>query len=115
MFESIVTIGDKLHVATRPGFAGDARRHFMGEVVGNTGSLCELDGRAVVRESDGGAWNRLPERRRRILSLADANHVVHRIPRDVDLDALTYEPSGDGIVITDGKEFGLTLTGTGEG
>lgn len=109
MFESIVTIGDKLHVATRPGFEGDARRHFMGTVVGNTGSLCELEGYAVFRHAGRAEWIRDPEPRKRIFSLAEAGHVVNRVPRSVAIDELHFDHVDGELVLTDGKKFELSL------
>ena len=109
MFESVVTIGDKLHVVTRRRFEGDVRRHFVGEVVGNTGSLCELKGYAMVRDDAAGEWIRRPERRHRILSLAEAGHVVNRIPREVDVEDLHYEHVDGELMVTDGKQFELNL------
>jgi hypothetical protein len=109
MFESVVTIGDKLHVITRRLFDGDLRRHFMGEVVGNTGSLVELEGYVVVFDEGSGEWVRLPETRRRVFSLAEAGHVVNRVPRGVEIDKLMYERIDGELLVTDGREFELNI------
>ena len=109
MFESIVTIGDKLHVITRRQFEGDVRRHFMGEVIGNTGSLVELEGVTMVCDDGRGDWTRRSETRKRIFSLAEAGHVVNRIPRSVEIDMLMYERIEGELLVTDGKEFELNI------
>lgn len=109
MFESVVTIGDKLHVITRRLFENDMARHFMGEVVGNTGSLCELEGYVMVFVPGQGEWVRRPERRRRIFSLAEAGHIVNRLPRSVEIDGLLYERIDGELLVTDGKEFELNI------
>jgi len=109
MFESIVTIGDKLHVITRRQFEGDLRRHFMGAVIGNTGSLVELEGLAMIYNEGSGEWIRQPETRRRIFSLAEAGHVVNRMPRSVEIDQLMYERIDGELLVTDGKEFELNI------
>ena len=109
MFESIVTIGDKLHVLTRPLFEGDLSGHFVGAVVGNTGSLCELEGFAIAYDAGRREWLRQEEVRRRIVSLADAGHVVTRLPRDIEIDDLHYDRVNGELLLTDGKEFELNL------
>ena len=109
MFESIVTIGDKLHVITRRAFEDDVRRHFMGEVVGNTGTLCELEGHAVVFDAGRNEWIRQPELRKRIVSLAEAGHIVNRIPRSVDLGRLEYRFVDGELVVGDGADFELNI------
>jgi hypothetical protein len=109
MFESVVTIGDKLHVITRRQFEGDVRRHFIGEVIGNTGSLVELEGIAMVFSEGSNEWTRQPETRKRIFSLAEAGHVVNRVPRDVEIDMLMYERIDGELLVTDGKEFELNI------
>lgn len=109
MFESVVTIGDKLHVITRRQFDGDVRRHFMGEVIGNTGSLVELEGVVMVFNEGSNEWIRQPETRRRIFSLGEAGHVVNRIPREAEIDQLMYERIDGELLVTDGKEFELNI------
>lgn len=110
MFESIVTIGDKLHVVTRRLFEGDVSSHFMGAVVGNTGSLCELEGYAVVFDAGRREWIRRPDVRKRVYSLAEAGHVVTRLPRSIDIEDLHYERRDGELLLTDGMEFELNLS-----
>ena len=109
MFESVVTIGDKLHVITRRLFEDDVRRHFMGEVIGNTGSLCELQGYVIIYDTGRAEWVRQPELRKRIFSLADAGHIVNRIPRSVEVDNLHYEVIDGELLLTDDREFELNI------
>lgn len=109
MFEAVATIGDKLHVITRRLFENDVPRHFVGEVVGNTGELCELKGYAMVFDPDRGEWIRRPELRHRILSLAEAGHIVNRVPRSVEIDDLLYERIDGELLVTDGKDFELNI------
>ena len=113
MFESIVTIGDKLHVYTRSLFEGDLSSHFVGAVVGNTGSLCELEGHAMTFDAGRREWTRQDGVRRRIFSLAEAGLVVTRLPRDVEVDLLYYDRVDGELLLTDGKEFELNLSELG--
>ncbi len=113
MFESVVTIGDKLHVFTRSLFEGDVSGHFVGAVVGNTGSLCELEGHAMMFDAGRRDWIRQEGSRRRIFSLAEAGHVVTRLPRDVEVDELYYDRVDGELLLTDGKEFELNLSELG--
>ena len=109
MFESVVTVGDKLHVITRRLFEGDLRRHFMGTVVGNTGEICELEGHVVLFHAARNEWVRRPDTRRRILSLSDGGHVVNRIPRSVEIGDLEYRMVEGELVVTDGDTFELNI------
>ena len=109
MFESVVTVGDKLHLITRRLFEGDVRRHFVGTVVGNTGQLCELEGYVIVYDESLGEYRRQDGLRRRIFSLAEVGHIVNRVPRDVEIDELEYRMLEDGLVVTDGKDFELNI------
>ncbi|HSM08102.1 MAG TPA: hypothetical protein VLA33_03700 [Gemmatimonadota bacterium] len=113
MFESVVTIGDKLHVFTRSLFEGDVSGHFVGAVVGNTGSLCEVEGHAMMFDAGRREWVRQEGIRRRIFSLAEAGHVVTRLPRDVEVDDLYYDRVDGELLLTDGKEFELNLSELG--
>lgn len=109
MFESVVTVGDKLHVITRRAFDGDVRRHFVGEVMGNSDTLCELEGYAILFDAGRNEWIRLPELRRRILSLSEAAHIVNRVPRAVVIADLDYRIIDGELVVTDGAEFELNI------
>lgn len=70
MSTEVLEVGDKLHIITRRLFEADARRHFVGEVIGISGQLQEVRGYAFVFNRGTNEYKRRPELRTRIFSLA---------------------------------------------
>ena len=106
----IIKPGDKLHVITRRAFAEDIRRHFVGEVFGATEAAVLAKGYDFVLSTARNEFFRRPERRTRIVSLIDAGNVINVIPRDVNLDSLTYRyTDSHRLVVTDGDSFQLDI------
>jgi len=106
---SVVAVGDKLHIITRRFFEDETRRHFAGEVASTSDGLYELRGYAFVFHSGDNEYRRRPDPRVRIFSLADAGHIVNKIPRDVDIAALEYRVVDGRLAITDGRNFALDI------
>ena len=109
MSEEIIQSGDKLHVITRRLFPDDLRRHFVGEVSKAIGHMCVLQGYAYIFHSSTNEYRRRPERRTRIFSLAEANHIVNMLPRELDLASLEYRTIDGRLVVTDMKGFSLDI------
>ena len=109
MAESIVVPGDKLHVMTRRLFEQDIRRHFAGVVIAVAEDLCELEGYAFILRPMSNEFRRRPELRHRILSLAQADHIVNKIPREVEIKALEYRLLDRRLCVTDGAGFTLDI------
>jgi hypothetical protein len=109
MSDRVVQSGDKLHIITRRLFEGDLRRHFVGEVVGASDDLVELRGYTFVFNPGTNEYQKRPELRKRILSLADSGHIVNRIPRDASIDSLEYRTVDHRLVVTDKKGFSLDI------
>ena len=109
MSDHIVVPGDKLHIITRRRFREDLRSHFAGEVISAQGAFCEIEGHAFVLHTGVNEFRRRPGVRTRFLSLADAGHIVNRIPRDVDLSSLQYRIVDKRLVVTDDGEFALDI------
>lgn len=105
----VVQIGDKLHIMTRRLFEDDIHRHFVGAVLATSETLTELRGHTFVFQESTGGYVRLPEERTRIFSLGDAGHIVNKIPKQVDVDAVFYKLVDNHLVITDGT-FSLPVT-----
>ena len=106
----ILEPGTKLHVITRRNFEEDLRRHFAGEVMRATDMTAMVRGYAFVFSTTRNEFTRRPERRTRVISLADAGNIINVIPRDVDLEALTYAYSENRrLTVTDGKDFLLDI------
>ena len=109
MSERTIAPGDKLHIMTRRLFPDDLRRHFAGEVISTTDGLCELQGNTFVFHPATNKYQRRTQLRTRIFSLADANHIVNKLPRDVDIKSLEYRTVDERLVVTDMKSFSLDV------
>jgi hypothetical protein len=109
MIDSIVAVGDKLHVITRRRWEDDLRRHFAGTVVATSGDLCELEGYVFVFDSPRNEYRRQPDVRRRILAVSDADYIVNRVPRQADLSLMVYHVVDGELVATTGPEFELNI------
>jgi len=102
--------GDVLLVITRRLFDNDVRRHFVGRVVGRSGSCVRLDGYAFVFDSSSSRFVKRPDRRHRLFDVGDSGHVVNVLPRTVSPDEVRYQVDGGGsLVVTDGDRFRLDM------
>jgi hypothetical protein len=72
MADSVLAVGEKLHIMTRRLFADDAHPHFVGEVSAVAGSLFKADGYAFVFDSGTNSYLKHPQIRTRLFSLSDA-------------------------------------------
>lgn len=109
MSESIVRIGDKLHIITRRLFERDIRRHFVGEVKDVSQDLCEVRGYAFVFNSATNEYKRRQDTRTRLLALGEAGLIVHKIPQEVAIESIEYRFLEKRLVITDRKDFILDI------
>jgi hypothetical protein len=109
MIDSIVNVGDKLHIITRRQFEDDLRRHLVGMVTVVTGDLYEIEGYAFVFDSGRNEYRRQPELRRRILGLSESAYIVNRIPSSVDIAAVEYRLVDGELVATSGSDFELNI------
>ena len=109
MAEGVIEIGDKLHIMTRRLFAEDIRRHFAGEITAVSELLIEMHGYTFIFNTSVNEYRRLPETRTRIFSLGNAGHIINKVPRDVDLDSLSYQIVEQRLVVTDKRSFSLAV------
>jgi hypothetical protein len=109
MSTDAVVLGDKVHIITRRLFPEDLRRHFVGEVVGRTDDLFRLQGYAFVFNPGTGEYRRRQDLRNRIVSFSDAGHIVTKLPRDMNVDALEYKAVDGRLVVTDSRGFSLDI------
>ena len=106
----VIGEGDKVHVITRRLFPEDVRRHFAGEVKAVDGALVRVEGYVFVFDNARNEWSKRPEKRLRILSLADSGHIVKVIPSEVVLDELRYKLSAEKhLTVSDGRLFSLDI------
>jgi hypothetical protein len=105
----ILEQGEKVHITERRYFADDLRRHLAGEVVGCTEQAVRGKGYVWVFDTVSG-FVRKPEKRERILSLAD-RLTINVLPPEADLDAMKYvDTPQQGLVVTDETTFSLEIT-----
>ncbi|HEY8156463.1 MAG TPA: hypothetical protein VII72_20195 [Myxococcota bacterium] len=107
--ESVLTVGDRLHVATRRLFASDVHDHFFGEVTAVSDVNFRIVGRAFVYDPTTNTYVNHPDIRTRLFSLADTARDFMVLPRKVDVDKVRYEITEGRLLLVDGKGFELEI------
>jgi hypothetical protein len=106
----VIHEGEILHVITRRVFDNDARRHFVGRVIGASNGLVRLEGHAFVYHSGDNRFQKHKERRTRIIDAGDAGHIVNVLPAELDIEKIHYGLDDERhLVITDGDSFELDI------
>ena len=102
--------GNKVHIMVRRQFEKDLRRHFVGEVLEVTGLLARVEGYAFVLETPSNQYVRRPDKRVRIIGLADSGNIIIVLPPEANLEQVKYVRSKDNhLTVTDGKSFALDI------
>jgi hypothetical protein len=114
MADSVLAVGEKLHIMTRRLFADDVHPHFVGEVSAVAGSLFKAEGYSFVFDSGTNSYVKHPQIRTRLFSLSDAGHVITVIPHGVDLNSLEYRVVSGRLAITDSRGFSLEINEFGQ-
>ena len=114
MADSVLAVGEKLHIMTRRLFADDVHPHFVGEVSAVSGPLFKAHGYAFVFDSGTNSYVKHPQTRTRVFSLSDAGHIITVIPQEVDLNSLEYHVVSGRLAITDGRGFSLEINEYGQ-
>jgi hypothetical protein len=109
MAEKILDTGDKLHIMTRRLFEDDIRRHFVGEVKAVDHELVAVHGYTFIFNTGINEYRRLPEKRTRIFSVADAGNIVNKLPVETDVEKVGYRVLGDRLVVTDDQDLCLSI------
>jgi hypothetical protein len=112
--DSVLAVGDKLHIMTRRLFADDVHPHFVGEISAVAGPLFRAQGYSFVFDSGTNSYVKHPEARTRLFSLSDAGHIISVIPREVDLNSLQYRLVAGRLAITDSRGFSLEINEFGQ-
>jgi len=112
--DSVLAVGDKLHIMTRRLFADDVHPHFVGEVSAVAGPLFRAEGFSFVFDSGTNSYVKHPEARTRLFSLSDASHIINVIPQEVDLDSLQYRIVAGSLAIIDSRGFSLEINEFGQ-
>ena len=112
--DSVLAVGDKLHIITRRLFADDVHPHFVGEISAVTGQIFRVKGSSFVFDSGTNSYVRHPEARTRLFSLSDAGYIINAIPQEVELNSLQYRIVDGRLEITDSRGFSLEINEFGQ-
>jgi hypothetical protein len=112
--DSVLAVGDKLHIMTRRLFADDVHPHFVGEVSAVAGPLFRAEGFSFVFDSGTNSYVKHPKLRTRLFSVSDAGHIITMIPQEVDLNTLEYRRVSGRLAITDSRGFSLEINEFGQ-
>jgi hypothetical protein len=106
----LISEGEKIHVIARRNFDNDVRRHFVGEVRSVGAAAMRVEGYTFIFDQVNNYYIRQPDKRIRIIALADSGNIITVIPRDINLDALIYRHTQDNrVVMTDGSDYCLDI------
>jgi hypothetical protein len=112
--DSVLAVGEKLHIMTRRLFADDVHPHFVGEISAVAGPLFKARGCSFVFDSGTNSYVKHPSARTRLFSLSDAGYIITVIPQEVDLNSLEYRIVSGRLAITDGREVSLEINEFGQ-
>jgi len=106
----VLKIGEKVHIMVRRAFAGDLRRHFVGEIKEVGDYAIRVDGYSFIFDEGINEYFRKPEIRTQIFSLIDARILINVILSSTVIEKVTYRMSEDNrLIITDGENFELDI------
>ena len=114
MGDSILAVGEKLHIMTRRFFTDDVHLHFVGEISAVAGPLFKAQGYSFVFDSGTNSYVKHPKLRTRLFSVSDAGHIITMIPQEVDLNTLEYRLVSGRLAITDSRGFSLEINEFGQ-
>jgi len=101
--------GDKVLVAHRRLFRGDAAHYFAGTVVAYEAGLVKVTGHSYVRDPVTGGMIEKSEPRTKVLALASGTLMVYQLPSATALESLTFTWDKGRVTAIDGKGFEMNL------
>ena len=114
MQESLLSVGQKLHIISRKRFREDVCPHFAGTVRSASGPLFSAHGYRFVFDSGTNSYIKHDEACTRYFSISDSGYIVTEIPQEVDLEALVYRTVSGRLAITDERGFSLQINEFGQ-
>lgn len=106
----ILEEGETIHVIVRRAFADDLRRHFLGKVTETNGVLARVEGYVFVLDTTVSQYVKRPDKRIRIVGLADASNIITVLPAEANLEKAEYIRSQQKkLTLTDGETFTLEI------
>ena len=101
--------GDKVLVAHRRLFRGDAAHYFAGRVDAYDAGLVKVTGHSYVRDPVTGGMIEKTEPRTKILALASGTLIVYQLPDATVLDRLEFKWEDGRVSASDGNGFMMNL------
>jgi hypothetical protein len=106
----LLELGEKIHLMVRRKFEDDLRRHFIGEVLVADSSVARVAGYVFIFDYSANEYIRQPEKRIRIIGLADSGNIINVLPITADIEKAEYTQSRENkLVVTDNKTFTLDI------
>ena len=101
--------GDKVLVAHRRLFRGDAAHYFAGQVDAYDAGLVQVTGHSYVKDPYTGSMVEKTDARTKVLALASGTLIVYRLPDTVALETLSFAWSDGKVSASDGRGFTMNL------
>ena len=102
--------GEKLQVITRRWFDTDLRLRLVGEVQAVSEVAVRVEGYLFVFDAGSNRWVKRPDRRVRVVGLADSGSEVYVLPAHLDINDLSYQTTSNyHVVLTDNKGFSMEI------
>jgi hypothetical protein len=106
----LLELGEKIHLVVRRKFKDDLRRHFIGEVLVADSGVARVAGYVFIFDYSANEYIRRPEKRIRIIGLADSGNIINVLPITADIEKAEYTQSRENkLVVTDNKTFTLDI------
>ena len=105
----MLTEGDKILVAHRRLFRGDAAHYFAGRVDACDAGLVRATGHSYIRDPVTGSMVEKTDARTKVLALASGTLLVYLLPPATALESLTFTWSDGRVNASDGKGFSMNL------
>jgi hypothetical protein len=101
--------GDKVLIAHRRLFRGDAAYYFVGRVDAYDAGLVKVTGHSYVRDPMTGRMIEKTEPRTKVLAVASGTLIVYQLPDPTALESLTFTWADGRLSASDGGGFDMNL------
>lgn len=100
---------DKVLLAHRRLFDGDAPRYFIGEVVAYEDGIVKVRGYTFVRDAMSGQYVRKDDPRTKIISLSSSAFLVYELPPTADPSSARFTVTDRHAVLTDDRGLVMNM------
>jgi hypothetical protein len=106
----LLKASDKVLIAHRRLFEEDQPRYFAGEVIAYDEGLVKARGYTFVRDPMSGNVLRKSDPRTKIVSLASGYFLAYELPRETDIDQLSFQIVERQITLCDNSGVSLNMS-----